>query len=99
MKTLTNLLDRLPIDNKLAAAVATTALARLATYLGLVTTDPEVESAIALVAGAVAGYLVPNEGSVFRRAELEDGEPVLPSYQSTDDGLSEDVPPGGEDLV
>lgn len=82
MNALTNLLDNLPVDNKLAAAIVTVALTRLATYLGLLTTDPLVESAIALAAGAVAGYFTPNEGTVMRRAGLEDGEPILPDDEA-----------------
>lgn len=66
------------LDPKLVAVVVTAALTRLAGYLGLLTTDPMIESAIALAAGAVAGYLTPNDGTVLRRPQ-EDGNAELPA--------------------
>lgn len=65
------------LDPKLVAVVVTAALTRAAGYFGLLTTDPLVESGIALAAGAVAGYFVPNTGTVLRTPQ-EDGNPNLP---------------------
>lgn len=67
----------LNLDPKLVSVVVTAALTRFATYLGLLTIDPLVESAIALAAGAVAGYFTPNDGTILR-TEQPDGNAYPP---------------------
>lgn len=75
-----NLIDRLPVDNKLVAAGATYGLTLLVAHVGLELDDVlvpgylTVSQGISIAAAAVAGYVQPNEGSVLR-AEEEDGNP------------------------
>lgn len=75
MKSVSNLLGRLPVDNKLLTSLVTIALTRLVLAVGLDVEDPLVGTAISLAVGAIVGYLTPNEGTVLREHELEDGNP------------------------
>ena len=76
------------LDPKLKYTVLTFAAARLALELGI-PWDPTLEAVVAGVVASVVGYSVSNDGTVLRTPQ-EDGNAALPS---------EDVPPGGEDIV
>lgn len=68
------------LDPKLVVTVVTAALTRAVLALGLSVDDPLVGTVISLAAGAVAGYLVPNEGTVLRTPQ-EDGNAAVPSEE------------------
>lgn len=76
------------LDPKLKHTLVTAVLSYLILQVGL-DLDPSLQAAVAGLVGAVSGYNASNDGTVLR-TEQEDGNPVLPS---------EDVPPGGEDIV
>lgn len=80
------------LDPKLTYTVLTFAAARLALELGI-PWDPTVEAVVAGVVASFVGYKVANDGTVLRTPQ-EDGNPVVPDQE-----LSEDVPPGGEEVV
>lgn len=66
------------LDPKLIATIVTTAITRLAFEVGIPGDDPLLQSAVALAAGAVAGWLWPNEGTLLREEEIEDGNAIVP---------------------
>ncbi len=66
------------LDSKLVATVLTAALTRLAVeFLGVAESDPLLQGFIALAVATVAGFLVPNDGTVLR-TEHADGNAVPP---------------------
>lgn len=85
MNKLTNILDRLPIDNKLLTTLLTIALTRAVLAVGLDVEDPLVGTGISLLVGLAVGYFTPNEGTVLRGAELEDGNAHLPEDEAVPD--------------
>lgn len=77
MKTLRNILDRIPVDNKLLTSFLTIAATRAVLYFGLDVEDPLIGTAISLAVGAIVGYRTSNEGSMLRR-EQESGNAAVP---------------------
>lgn len=80
MNRIKNIIDRLPIDNKLIVTVVTYLLTYAITRAGL-SLDTEVIPPftisywISLGAASAAGYLMPNEATIMRKAESFDGNP------------------------
>jgi hypothetical protein len=89
---LQNVLDRVPVDNKLLTSLVTVLVTRLLGGLvgpevGIEADDELVTLAAPLIAGAVVGYFTHNEGSVLRSADEEDGnppEPMLPVEEAVE---------------
>jgi hypothetical protein len=79
---LKNVLDRIPVDNKLLTSLLTTAITRAVLAIGLNVDDPLVGTAISLAVGAIVGYLTPNEGSVLRGHGADDGNAHLPDDEA-----------------
>ena len=74
---LVNVLERIPLDNKLLTSVVTIGLTRVVLAVGLDVDDPLVGTVISLAVGAVVGYLTPNEATVLRTPQ-EDGNADVP---------------------
>lgn len=79
MNRIRNILDRLPLDNKLATSIVTAALTKLVLAVGLDINDPLVEDVSSLVVAGVVGYLVPNEGTDLRQGNFDNGNPEPPA--------------------
>lgn len=83
MKKFQNILDHLPIDNKLIIAGVTYLLTLLVTRVGLDLTDwvipgyLNLAQVIALAAASVAGYFQPNTATELRGDNDGNPDPVL----------------------
>lgn len=82
LKAVQNVMDRLPIDNKLIVAGITYLLTQLVVRVGLDLNGYLIPAyltwsqAVSLAASAVAGYLQPNEATILRKSPaLHDGNP------------------------
>lgn len=79
-RTIQNALEHLPVDNKLVVAFFAYLLTTVVTKVGLdldgiVFPGITVGQVIAIAAAGAAGWLQPNEATVMRRADAEDGNP------------------------
>ena len=89
--SLAQLLERIPLDNKLITSFVTVALTRAVLAIGLDVDDPLVGTAIALAVGAVVGYLTPNDATVLRNPQ-DSGNAVVPDEASDDDLAEGEIP-------
>ena len=83
MRRLTNILDRVPVDNKLIASLA----ALIATHAAIEllrggSEDRLLRLGLPVAAAGLIGYQTHNEGSILRRSDDEDGNPALPEAEA-----------------
>lgn len=79
MDKVRNILERIPLDNKLLTTVLTAAITRAVLAIGLDVEDPLVGTTISLIVGAAVGYFTPNEGTDLRQGNFDNGNPEVPT--------------------